>query len=170
MRLRPYQKRDAAVIAGWSTDERTHALWCANLIPFPAAAEEFHAYARRAEEEYGNNGFTALKDDGTPVGYFRLGINPDTDSGFLGFVIIDGKERGKGCGEQMLRLAVRYAFEIAGLHSVALNVFDCNRAAEGLYRKLGFREAERTPECFASERKMGKNPDGACCGRCISAR
>ena len=149
MRLRPYQKRDAAVIAGWSTDERTHALWCANLIPFPAAAEEFHAYARRAEEEYGNNGFTALKDDGTPVGYFRLGINPDTDSGFLGFVIIDGKERGKGCGEQMLRLAVRYAFEIAGLHSVALNVFDCNRAAEGLYRKLGFREAERTPECFA---------------------
>ena len=67
MRLRPYQKRDAAVIAGWSTDERTHALWCANLIPFPAAAEEFHAYARRAEEEYGNNGFTALKDDGTPV-------------------------------------------------------------------------------------------------------
>ena len=77
----------------------------------------------------------------------------DTDSGFLGFVIIDGKERGKGCGEQMLRLAVRYAFEIAGLHSVALNVFDCNRAAEGLYRKLGFREAEKTPECFAFQKE-----------------
>lgn len=90
------------------------------------------------------------------MGYFRLGINPDTDSGFLGFVIIDGKERGKGCGEQMLRLAVRYAFEIAGLHSVALNVFDCNRAAEGLYRKLGFREAERTPECFAFQEENGE--------------
>lgn len=157
MRLRPYQKRDAAVISGWSTDERTHALWCANLVPFPMTAEDFHIYARKAEEEYGNNSFTALKDDGTPVGYFRLGINPDTDSGFLGFVIIDGKERGKGCGEQMLRLAVRYAFEIAGLHSVVLNVFDCNRPAEGLYRKVGFREAERTPECFAfQEEKWGR--------------
>ena len=57
--------------------------------------------------------------------------------------------RGKGYGEQMLRLAVKYAFEIAGLQSVALHVFDCNTPAIGLYKKTGFQETAVTPECFA---------------------
>ena len=92
-----------------------------------------------------------------PAGFLRMGINPALNSGFLGFVIVDAGERGKGCGKEMLRLAVKYAFEIASVQSLALNVFDCNKAAMGLYRNIGFEETALTPECFVfHDEKWGR--------------
>ena len=33
MRIRPYQNKDFNIISQWIIDERSHALWCANLMP-----------------------------------------------------------------------------------------------------------------------------------------
>jgi len=38
----------------------------------------------------------------------------------------------------MLGLMLRYAFEIAGVSSVQLNVFDVNENAKKCYRRVGF--------------------------------
>lgn len=41
MRLRPYiHSKDYDYIHSWVTDERTNALWCANLVPYPMTAEK----------------------------------------------------------------------------------------------------------------------------------
>ena len=149
MRLRPYRKRDAGAVVNWIKEERTHALWCANLLPFPFTEQDLTGYLEEMEEQRGSSGFTATLADGTPAGFFQIGINPVLNSGFLGFVVVDPGIRGMGYGEQMLRLAVKYAFEIAGLQSLALHVFDCNTPAIGLYKKTGFQETAVTPECFA---------------------
>ena len=92
-----------------------------------------------------------------PPQFLRMGINPALNSGFLGFVVVDAGERGKGYGKEMLRLAVKYAFEIASVQSLALNVFDCNKAAMGLYRNIGFEETALTPECFVFMMKNGED-------------
>lgn len=43
MRLRPYiHSKEYEYLHKWITDERTHALWCANLVPYPMTAEKLH--------------------------------------------------------------------------------------------------------------------------------
>ena len=42
MRIRPYiSDLDFDVIKNWITDERTHAMWCANLIRYLLQKENF---------------------------------------------------------------------------------------------------------------------------------
>ena len=119
MRLRPYRKSDAKAVRNWIEDERTHALWCGNLLPFPFTEKDFNQYLEETEERRGNSSFTAVMDDGTPAGFLRI--------------------------------------EIASVQSLALNVFDCNKAAMGLYRNIGFEETALTPECFVfHDEKWGR--------------
>lgn len=66
MRLRPYRKSDARAIMNWIVDERTHALWCGNLLPFPFTEKDFNEYLEETEERWGNSSFTAVRDDGPP--------------------------------------------------------------------------------------------------------
>ena len=100
MRLRPYRKSDAKAVRNWIEDERTHALWCGNLLPFPFTEKDFNQYLEETEERRGNSSFTAVMDDGTPAGFLRMGINPALNSGFLGFVVVDAGERGKKATEK----------------------------------------------------------------------
>ena len=43
MRIRPYiPDKDYEYVSKWIDDERTHALWCANLLPYPMTQKSFH--------------------------------------------------------------------------------------------------------------------------------
>ena len=43
MRLRPYiATKDYHTITQWIDDDRVHALWCANLIPYPITKESLN--------------------------------------------------------------------------------------------------------------------------------
>lgn len=50
MRIRPYQNKDFNTISPWITEERSHALWCANLIPYPLEKKGFDDLLQEAEE------------------------------------------------------------------------------------------------------------------------
>lgn len=50
MRIRPYQNKDFNTISTWITEERSHALWCANLIPYPLEKKGFDDLLQEAEE------------------------------------------------------------------------------------------------------------------------
>ena len=48
MRIRPYiESRDFASLETWIEDEKIHALWCADLIPYPVTKENFHAFLEK---------------------------------------------------------------------------------------------------------------------------
>ena len=59
MRIRPYQNKDFNTILQWITEERSHALWCANLIPYPLEKKGFDALLQEAEERFGDSPFIA---------------------------------------------------------------------------------------------------------------
>lgn len=156
MRIRPFRESDSSYIGQWIEDERQHALWCANQLPFGFSGQEFTQDVRKGEEQ-GSSSFTAVREDGEPVGYFYLNIRNEDSYGFMGKIIVDSRERGKGYGRQMMELAVRYAFELADLDRLELMVFEENAAARALYGKIGFREAEYQPESFPlGEEKLGR--------------
>lgn len=141
MRLRPYNKaKDFEYIQKWVSDARTHALWCAKLLPYPFTAKEFHAFLEKGETEWGDCGYIFMDEDCGPIGFCIFNINEKQNFGFAKFVVLDNTLRGRGYGTQLMSLLLQYAYEIAGVEEVQINVFDCNIGAKKCYEKVGFRE------------------------------
>lgn len=148
MRLRPYQKKDFEVISKWIKEERAHALWCANLTPYPLEKKSFEELLAQGEERFGDSAFVATTEEGCVVGFFCFSVNLSTNEGMFKFVMVDDSRRNKGYGSEMLKLAVKYAFEIAKADAVQLNVFAENPGAKKCYEKVGFQERAFTEGAF----------------------
>lgn len=139
MRIRPYiPDRDYEYLSKWIDTEKTHAFWCANLLPYPLTPESFHDLLEKNSMDRADSAYVATENNGRPVGFFCYSVNPEDNLGFLKFIVVDGAKRGKGYGKEMLNLALRYAFEITGADAVQLNVFDENPSAKQCYEKVGF--------------------------------
>ena len=149
MRLRPYiPSKDYDCVQKWITDEKIHALWCANLIPYPMTEEKLQSALEKDATDWGGCAYVATADDGALLGFFVLSVNVVNNSGFLKFVVINNEFRGKGYGAQMIELIKKYAFEIAGASSIRLNVFDVNLSARKCYAQNGFIEDGFTENVF----------------------
>ena len=141
MRLRPYiDALDYPAIERWITDPRTHAMWCADLIPFPLSRNGFGEALRNVALKHCDTPFVATTEEGAVIGFFCYSVNLEANAGKLKFVVIDPAHRGEGLGRTMLCLACRYAFFVSGVSEVRLVVFSANAAAQRCYEAVGFRE------------------------------
>ena len=134
LRLRPYKKDDADAVVSWSKDARSFYQWSAGVMgDYPITLERFSFVDSLMA-------FTALDEEKT-IGFFAL-RNPGgkIDELRIGFVILDPKLRGLGKGKEMLKLAVKYAFEIYGAKRVSLGVFENNEPAYHCYKAAGFED------------------------------
>lgn len=90
MRIRPYiPNKDYEYVSKWIDDERTHAFWCANLFPYPVTPESFHDFLEKISAKWTDSAFVATENNGQAVGFFCYSVNPEDNTGFLKFVIID---------------------------------------------------------------------------------
>jgi len=90
MRLRPYiSSIDYDYLQRWVDNERTHALWCANRIPYPMTSGELQEFLDKDARDLGGCAYVATKDDGEPIGFFVLAVNTSNNVGFLKFVIVN---------------------------------------------------------------------------------
>ena len=67
---------------------------------------------------------------------------------FIGIFIGEEEHRGKGYGAEAIRLLLEYGFRTLNLHSIILTVHADNSAGVACYKKVGFREVGRLPECL----------------------
>lgn len=80
----------------------------------------------------------ANSSDGSTIGHGQIYFN--NDSAKLGrILIIDQNQRGKGIGEQMIILLVKFILENRKETHIELNVFDFNISAIKCYEKVGFK-------------------------------
>ena len=147
LRLRPYKSCDAAKIAEWIKDEDVFLKWGGDHFgKFPISAEQI-------DEKYRlHNGDCVQEDNFYPwaafdengvVGHFIMRyIHDDNKILRFGWVIVDNTIRGKGYGKEMLRLGLKYAFEILGVDVVTIGVFENNDPAHNCYRNVGFVDKE----------------------------
>ena len=152
MHLRNYNEQtDFIHIVHWISDERTHALWCANLLSYPLSEEGLHKYLAEQilsnEKEY-DAAYVYVNEDDIPVGFFIFSVNEQDKSGFVRFIMVDNTSRGKGYGTKMLKELQRFAYDKTGVTSIRLNVFDVNTAARKCYEKAGFHVISDTLEAF----------------------
>ncbi len=80
------------------------------------------------------------------IGSISFGINQKNRNAELGIAIFDKNYRSQGYGTEAIRLMLKYAFEILGLHKVYLNLVAYNERAEKDYQKAGFKEIGRRKE------------------------
>ena len=150
MRLRPYiDTKDYDALKNWITEERAHAMWCANLISFPIEKDDFERVMKEAADRFGDSPYVATSDAGELIGFFCYSTNLETNEGMLKFVMTNPKYRGKGFGKEMLKLAVLYAFDITKVEAVHLNVFPENIKAKKCYEAVGFTERKTDLNAFA---------------------
>jgi RimJ/RimL family protein N-acetyltransferase len=144
MNIREYNgDKDFPVIRNWITDERTHAMWCANRTDFPLQKESFDLLLNDMAERFGDKPYVAVDGDGTVEGFFCYSLNQDTQEGMLKYVMVDPARRGRGLGREMIRHAVQYAFDVTGADAVHLMVFSANERARKCYESVGFTERHR---------------------------
>ena len=147
LRLRPYKECDAKTIVSWCKDEQSLRRWSSDRYDhYPITSDDIN------KKYFDCNGdcpemdnfypMTAFDESGV-VGHLIMRFT-DAEKRFLrfGFVIVDDSKRGKGYGKEMLRLAIRYGFEILKAEQVNLGVFDNNMPAYHCYKAAGFRDVE----------------------------
>ena len=157
MQIRSYNEQaDFTYIKNWISDERAHALWCANLLSFPLSTDSLRQYLR--EHEY-DRGYVFVDKENRPVGFFIYVVNEQEKSGFLKFIMVDNRLRGQGYGTEMLRQLLQGVYANTDVSSVKLSVFDVNISARKCYEKAGFTVMENTPDAFSYRDEMW--------GRCI---
>ena len=86
-----------------------------------------------------NKKFFTISYGKIPIGFMGLSridkINRNADA----FIAIgDDKYRGKGFGKIAMQYLVKFGFKKLGLHKICLGVFEKNKPAINLYKKLGF--------------------------------
>lgn len=134
IRLRPYKVTDANVILSWCQDEKAFYQWTAGILGnYPITQNEFGFVESLMP-------FTAFDETGI-VGFFTLrSPNESPDELRFGFVIVNPDKRGKGYGKAMLRLGLKFAFEIYGANKASLGVFENNLTAYYCYKAVGFND------------------------------
>lgn len=135
LRLRPYKVVDRKAIFSWCRDEKGFYQWTAGVLGnYPITETQFDFVEKLMP-------FTAFDDKGT-IGFFTLRNQGESlDELRFGFVIIKPEMRGKGYGKEMLRLGIKFAFEIYGAKRVSLGVFENNLPAYHCYKAVGFQDA-----------------------------
>lgn len=140
LRLRPYKNCDAGAIVSWTKNERSFYQWSAGRFgEYPITPETLNAHYQDTMDSDTFFPFTAFDESGV-VGHLIMRYPDESrDVLRLGFVIVDDSRRGMGCGKEMLRLALKYAFDILQVKKVTLGVFENNPGAFHCYQAVGFR-------------------------------
>ena len=139
IRLRPYKACDASTIASWIGDEVSFRKWSADRYDkYPIKAEDMNLHYNNFS---GNDSFypmTAFDENGVVGHLIMRFIDEEKSILRFGFIIVDNKKRGMGYGKPMLKLAIKYAFEILKADKITLGVFENNKPAYNCYKAVGF--------------------------------
>ena len=132
IRIRLYKAKDANTIISWCQDEKAFYQWTAGILGnYPITQNEFCFVESLMP-------FTAFDETGI-VGFFALrNPNESLDELRFGFVIVDPDKRGKGYGKEMLRLGLKFIFEIYGAKRASLGAFENNLPGYYCYKAVGF--------------------------------
>lgn len=155
LRLRPYKNCDAKAIVTWCKDEVSFRKWTSDRYDkFPITEDDMN-------KKYVNcNGdcpepdnfypMTAFDESGI-VGHLIMRFTDEEKKNLrFGFVIVDDSKRGKGYGKEMIKLALKYAFDILKVEKVAIGAFENNPSAYYCYKAAGFKDVRlEQPEYFS---------------------
>jgi RimJ/RimL family protein N-acetyltransferase len=102
----------------------------------------------------GYNFAIVLKEENKLIGNASIfGVEHLHQHGTIGLFIGEESNRGKGYGQEVVKLLVDYGFRYLNLNNIMLKVFSGNINAINAYIKCGFREFGRRTKCYYVDNK-----------------
>ena len=149
---------DFSYLKGWITDERTHALWCANRIPYPLEEKSLCSILQKEQELDGGCAYTITDESDRPIGFYCYSFHEEERCGFIRYFVVDNERRQKGLGREILSQLLQAGRQDGRALEVRLNVFTCNAPALKCYAKAGFRDCniQRPPFLYQKEQWESK--------------
>lgn len=83
--------------------------------------------------------FVDIKDNKL-AGYIYLEVNPAFGEGSIEFFAVDESQRGKGIGNKLLTMALKWLFTFDSINNIILCVNSANEKALNLYNTVGFEQ------------------------------
>ncbi len=133
--LRSLEINDAKEIAKYINDEELKE-YLSNIFPFNTFMEE--ELIKRVSQK-SNDVYFAIEADGTVVGTTVLyEIDYISRRSEFGVAIYNKNYWNKGIGTEVLKLMLKYGFEVLGLNRIMLRAFEENKRMIAVAEKFGF--------------------------------
>ena len=142
--LRSFELTDLdEIMRHWNNMELRNLVGGADSGPASRNDEEEFikgTWKQRQEKKAFTLAIETIANDKLIGGISLMNINWTNRSAMLGISIYDPKNRGKGYGQESMKLCLDFAFRNLNLNRVELETFDFNKRAKDCYVKVGFRE------------------------------
>jgi RimJ/RimL family protein N-acetyltransferase len=134
IRLEKFGRENYAGLIGWVDSEEALMQFAGPLLKYPLTAEQLDI----SLSDKNRLAFQVVDNENNQgIGHAEIYLSPN--SAKIGRILIgDKKHRGKGLGQQIVRLLLDFSFTDFNILFVELNVFDWNTAAIKCYEKAGF--------------------------------
>lgn len=134
IRLEKFTKNDYASLIGWVDSEEMLMQFGGPLFTYPLTAKQLDDLLN----DTNRIPFSVVSNEtNRSIGHCEVTLSPG--SAKIGRILIGEKEhRGKGLGQQIVRLLLEYTFADLQQEKAELNVFDWNTSAIKCYEKAGF--------------------------------
>ena len=149
LRLAAFDERHAARVVSW-VQSALETRWLAPRTTPPLTVEKVRAWSQP-----GRNPFMLVeRGNPEPLAYGELNeLRRKYSEYWLGHLIVDPQQRGRGLGRQLTELLLQRAFHILAARRVSLVVFPENMAAIATYRSAGMREDGYESHYFAAYKR-----------------
>jgi UDP-4-amino-4,6-dideoxy-N-acetyl-beta-L-altrosamine N-acetyltransferase len=136
--MREIEESDLDLIVKWRNDPDV-LKYLFSYLPISSTSQR-QWYQRYLTDDRLQTFMIVLKADNRPIGTIGLSaIDHRDQKAELGIMIGETTQRGKGIGEESLRLLIAYTFDQLNLRKIKALAFVDNLAAIRLYEKCGFR-------------------------------
>jgi len=131
----------------WGNDPELIRL--AGMNPFPKSFAEIDKWYEQVVANPNGKVFAVKTCDSEYIGNIEVSaIDWRIGKGEIGIFLGDRRYRGKGYGEDALRLLTSFAFDELRLHRLSARVLAYNTKAQKLYERCGFRREGRERDGF----------------------
>lgn len=134
--LRPLRLSDAPNFVRWFRDTQVTKFLTRRRVTL----KEERQWIRQIPKHKENAHFAIQTAGGQHIGSCGLRSRPLDRNATLGIVIGDKKYWDHGYGSDAMHLLLRYGFTVMKLHRIDLDVYEYNRRAITVYKRLGFKQ------------------------------
>ena len=131
--LRSFTPADFPRLIAWVTDEALLTQFAGPIFQYPLTEEQLYVYLAEPQRR----AFSVLHRQ-RAIGHAEIMLSKDGVAKLCRILIGNPEDRGKGWGEQIVRVLVELCRKKYDVKAIELNVYDWNIEAIRCYEKVGF--------------------------------
>ena len=131
--LHPFTPTDFPRLISWLTNENLLAQFAGPIFQYPLTEKQLYLYLAEPQRR----AFSVLHQQ-RAIGHAEIMLLEDGVAKLCRILIGNPEDRGKGWGEQIVRVLAELCRKKYNMKAIELNVYDWNTRAIRCYEKVGF--------------------------------